>query len=385
MATTYKTHAKKGLVRFIAGNGPLPKTTGIGDPECNGGRGWEQNVTLDPDAVDCVRCSEKIAQARATAESRKAEAIAKETGLSTYAARVAEPEDPTETFAVGTLETGSTGMRFDDIEAARVAARRFLNYSGGQDVVIWTCYGDRFIDVVETVPQPTTTNERLANIYASILCVSRADLATLSPAAYSDLFNNARLSCGGQAITTNGTHVFFAAATIQGAKEFRTYCDAHGVTYTRPEAVPVDAVAFDGPNLVDAMDPEPAAWPVRSHVATQGGGPDDRTTSPGSSGSERSIRGRNHSGRSVCGVAIDRGSYATNRLDVDAVLKTAAAMRAGDVRGPGKDVDPNGGICPQCVAALMPRTLEVAKRYFPEADARDLVDHLADDLPKRAA
>ncbi len=65
MANTYKTHAKKGLVRFIAGNGPLPKTTGVGDPDCKRFR-WEQNVTLDANKVDCDLCLTKIENAKAT-------------------------------------------------------------------------------------------------------------------------------------------------------------------------------------------------------------------------------------------------------------------------------------------------------------------------------
>jgi hypothetical protein len=56
-----------------------------------------------------------------------------------------------ETFAVGTLDKGTTGMRFDTIEVARSEAKRYLNYSDGADVVIWTCLGDNIIDVIETL------------------------------------------------------------------------------------------------------------------------------------------------------------------------------------------------------------------------------------------
>jgi hypothetical protein len=60
MATEYKTHLKKGTLRAMAFNLPMPKTTGAGDTDCNQ-RGYDQWVTVDPAKVDCTKCLSKLA------------------------------------------------------------------------------------------------------------------------------------------------------------------------------------------------------------------------------------------------------------------------------------------------------------------------------------
>jgi hypothetical protein len=70
--STYKTHAKRGLCRFIAGNGPEPKTTGVGDTDCKQ-KFEDQHVTLDVEKVDCLKCLAKLATA---SETRRKKAIA---------------------------------------------------------------------------------------------------------------------------------------------------------------------------------------------------------------------------------------------------------------------------------------------------------------------
>ncbi len=60
MIHEYRVHLKKGTIRAIASKLPMPKTTGLGDTDCNQ-RGYEQNVVTDINLVNCSKCLNKFA------------------------------------------------------------------------------------------------------------------------------------------------------------------------------------------------------------------------------------------------------------------------------------------------------------------------------------